>query len=239
MLAVPGCFTPAGVSCGKLVHAALAMTRDELTPRVLNALPVFPLPDCVLLPGGLLPLHVFEPRYRDLTRDCLAGARVMAIARLQSGYEADHYGRPAVYRHIGIGRILRSEEQTDGRIMLLLGGIARADIVEELAPQRSYREVRARLLLDTAVDPEEMLAEHSQLVALCQHLATLVEGGNALRDLLRAGQPSDCADAIAAAIARDPDERQRLLECQCPLTRLQRTVELAGALLSELAPGRN
>jgi hypothetical protein len=215
------------------------MTRDELHPRVLAALPVFPLPDCVLLPRGLLPIHVFEPRYRELARDCLAGDRVMAIARLRAGYEADYHGRPPVYPHIGIGRVIESEEQSDGRFLLVLGGIARADIVEELAPRRAYREVRARLLIDTVADPERLRAGRDQLVALCDHLAQLIEGGGALRDLVRAGQPGDCADAVAAAIARDPDERQHLLQCICPQTRLDRTIDLVGALLSKLAPARN
>lgn len=215
------------------------MPREELTPGVLAALPVFPLPDCVLLPGSLLPLHVFEPRYRELARDCLAAERVMAIARLRAGYEADYQGRPPVYSVIGIGRIIDSEEQSDGRFLLVLGGIARADIVEELAPRRAYREVRARVLVDIAADPVLLRAGHDQLVALCDHLAVLIEGGGALRDLIRAGQPGECADAVAAAIARDPDERQRLLECLCPQTRLDRTIDLVGALLSKLAPSNN
>jgi Lon protease-like protein len=215
------------------------MTSDELNPRVLSAMPIFPLPDCVLLPGGLLPLHVFEERYRDLARDCLAGPRLMAIARLRRGYEADYSGRPPVHSHIGIGRVIDSEEQDDGRFLLVLGGVARADIMQELPPRRSYREVRARLLLDTASDATNLQDCHDQLVAICDHIAHLVEGGEALRELVRSGEPGQCADAVAAAIVRDVDERQRLLECQCPQTRIDRTLELAGALLGRLSPYHN
>ncbi len=215
------------------------MNREELTPGVLSAMPIFPLPDCVLLPGGLLPLHVFEERYRELTRDCLAGPKLMAIARLRGGYETDYHGRPAVYQHIGIGRVLDSEEQDDGRYLLVLGGIARADIVQELPPRRSYREVEARLLLDMASDPDRLRASHEQLVAMCDHVAHLVEGGDALRELVRSGQPGQCADAVAAAIARDIDERQELLECRDPQTRLDRALELLGALLVKLSPYHN
>jgi len=57
-----------------------------LDPGALMSVPIFPLPNCVLLPGGLLPLHVFEPRYRELTRDCLAGPQLVAVARLRPGY---------------------------------------------------------------------------------------------------------------------------------------------------------
>jgi hypothetical protein len=59
----------------------------------------------VLLPGGLLPLHVFEPRYRELTRDCLAGHHLMGVARLRPGYEAEYHARPPVYEKCGVGRI--------------------------------------------------------------------------------------------------------------------------------------
>ena len=79
-------------------------------PTRSSSLPIFPLPNCVLLPGGLLPLHVFEPRYRELTRDCLAGHQLMAVARLRPGYETTYYGRPPVYERCGVGRIICSEE---------------------------------------------------------------------------------------------------------------------------------
>lgn len=215
------------------------MNREELTPGVLSAMPIFPLPDCVLLPGGLLPLHVFEERYREMTRDCLAGTKLMAIARLRSGYETDYHGRPAIYPSIGIGRVLDSEEQPDGRFLLVLGGIARAGVVHELPPRRAYREVQARLLHDTASDPDRLRESHEQLVAMCDHVAQLVDGGNALRELVRSGQPGQCADAVAAAISRDVDERQELLECRNPQTRLDRALELLGALLIKLSPYHN
>src|SRR5215212_2636980 len=117
---------------------------DTLAPpdsQALSALPIFPLPNCVLLPGGLLPLHVFEPRYRELTRDCLAGSQLMAVARLRPGYESTYYGRPPVYERCGVGRIICSEELPDGRFALLLRGVARVEI--ERAPVPRGRSARA------------------------------------------------------------------------------------------------
>src|SRR5262245_2358078 len=102
--------------------------RDDLAPDVLEQLPIFPLPHCVLLPGGLLPLHVFEARYRELTRDCLDGHRMMAIARLKPGYETEYDGRPPVHPSCGLGRIIASEELSDGRYHILLRGVARVRI---------------------------------------------------------------------------------------------------------------
>src|SRR6185295_13942516 len=78
-----------------------SMRAESVDVDALAALPIFPLPNCVLLPGGLLPLHVFEPRYRELTRDCLAGHQLMGIARLRPGFETAYYGRPPVYEKCG------------------------------------------------------------------------------------------------------------------------------------------
>src|SRR5438105_2350702 len=160
--------------------------HDPIRNGALAALPIFPLPNCVLLPGGLLPLHVFEPRYRELTRDCLAGHHFMGIARLRPGYETSYYGRPPVYERIGVGRIICSEELPDGRFALLLRGVARVEIARELPLQRSYRQVEARVLEDERTDPRETIDHHRRLVQLCDRLAEVIDqGGPQLRDLAR------------------------------------------------------
>src|SRR5215470_15430390 len=171
-------------------------------PAALSSLPIFPLPNCVLLPGGLLPLHVFEPRYRELTRDCIAGAQLMAVARLRPGYESTYYGRPPVYDRCGVGRIICSEELPDGRFALLLRGVARVEIARELTTERSYRQVEARLLDDASCDPADARDHHHRLIMLCDRLAEVIDqGGPQLRDLVRAHEsPGACADAIAAVL---------------------------------------
>lgn len=214
------------------------MRETAFDPSALSSLPIFPLPNCVLLPGGLLPLHVFEPRYRELTRDCLAGHQLMGVARLRPGYEPAYYGRPPVYERCGIGRIICSEELPDGRFALLLRGIARAEIARELPPERTYRQVEARVLADAPCDPTHARDQHRKLITLCDRLAEVIDqGGAQLRDLARAFEsPGACADAIAAALIMDADARQLLLEACDPLVRLQRTLGHISHLLCELAP---
>lgn len=207
-------------------------------PTALSSLPIFPLPNCVLLPGGLLPLHVFEPRYRELTRDCLAGHHLMAIARLRPGFESSYYGRPPVYERCGVGRIICSEELPDGRFALLLRGVARVQIARELSTDLSYRMVEALELRDEAVDPGDARDHHHKLVTLCDRLAEVIdEGGSQLRELARTFEsPGACADAVAAALIMDADVRQELLEACDPMVRLQRTLGHVSHLLCELAP---
>lgn len=216
------------------------LMRDTagLDPGALTSLPIFPLPNCVLLPGGLMPLHVFEPRYRDLTRDCLAGTQLMAVARLRPGYETSYYGRPPVYERCGVGRIICSEELPDGRYALLLRGLARVEIARELPADRSYRIVEARVLPDTSCDLTDARDHHRRLIKLCDRLAEVIDqGGSQLRDLVRSCEsPGACADAVAAALIMDADERQEILESCDPMVRLQRTLGHVSHLLCELAP---
>ena len=215
--------------------------REPLSPpepAALAALPIFPLPTCVLLPGGLLPLHVFEPRYRELTRDCLAGHQMMAIARLRPGYESTYYGRPPVDERCGVGKLICSEELADGRFALLLRGIARVEIRRELPPERAYRQVEAQVLADACRDRAEASDYQQRLIALCDRLAEVIDqGGPQLRELVRSfDEPGQCADAIAAALVMDSDARQELLESIDPMVRLQRTLGHVSHLLCELAP---
>src|SRR3954471_13898310 len=140
-------------------------------PAALASLPIFPLANCVLLPGGLFPRHVFEPRYRELTRDCLAGHHLMGVARLRPGYETSYYGRPPVFEKCGVGRIICSEELPDGRYALLLRGAARAEIARELASERGYRLVEARAIDDASCDPMDAHDHYRRLITLCDRLA--------------------------------------------------------------------
>jgi Lon protease-like protein len=195
--------------------------RETFDPAALSSLPIFPLPNAVLLPGGLLPLHVFEPRYREMTRDCLAGHHLMGIARLRPGFESSYYGKPPVFERCGVGRIICSEELPDGRFALLLRGVARVEIARELAADRAYRLVEALPLIDTDCDDADARDHHHRLVELCDRLAEVIEqGGSQLRELVRgAGSPAACADAVAAALVMDVDARQELLEAVDPMVR--------------------
>ncbi|HEY4056732.1 MAG TPA: LON peptidase substrate-binding domain-containing protein [Kofleriaceae bacterium] len=205
---------------------------------MLSSLPIFPLPNCVLLPGGLLPLHVFEPRYRELTRDCLAGNHLMGIARLRPGFESAYYGRPPVYERFGVGKIICSEELPDGRFALLLRGVARVELTREITGDRSYRMVEAMPLIDDDCDDADARDHHHRLITLCDRLAEVIDqGGAQLRELVRDGKsPAACADAVAAALVMDVDARQELLEAIDPMVRLQRTLGHVSHLLCELAP---
>src|SRR2546430_10534876 len=99
------------------------MTDDaQRVERQLHRLPIFPLPGAVLLPRGLIPLHVFEPRYRKMVRDCQRGAGVLALANVPA--EALRRGEetPRVLPIVGAGLLARVEPLPDGRSNIVLRG---------------------------------------------------------------------------------------------------------------------
>lgn len=110
--------------------------------------PIFPLPNLVLFPNTSIPLHMFEDRYRRMTRDALAGEQLLAMALLQPGWEADYEGRPAVHEMMCLGRIVSHEKLPSGRYNLVLRGIQRAVLVEEVESDTPYRVGKLELYRD-------------------------------------------------------------------------------------------
>ena len=120
---------------------------------------LFPLPGVTLFPGIVLPLHVYEERYRALVDDALDGDGLVAMAVLKPGWGPDYSGRPPIDEAICLGRILTYNRLSDGRYNLLLAGMRRARILSELEPPQAFR--RAELQL-TAEDDREAADEHSR-----------------------------------------------------------------------------
>ncbi|MBX7075091.1 MAG: LON peptidase substrate-binding domain-containing protein [Pirellulales bacterium] len=109
---------------------------------------LFPLPNLVLFPHVLQPLHVFEPRYRELMTDALADDRLIALAVLAPGWQADYEGRPPVHPVGCLGRVMTSAKLDDGRFNLLLAGVRRFRLVQEQPSDKLYREARVELIED-------------------------------------------------------------------------------------------
>jgi Lon protease-like protein len=108
-------------------------------------IPIFPLPEVVFFPETVLPLHVFEPRYRQMIADCLAGDRWLGVVMLRAGWEKEYQGRPPVHGVAGAGEIIQAEMLADGRYNILLDGRARVRILVEEPPGAPYRRQAERL----------------------------------------------------------------------------------------------
>ncbi len=127
--------------------------------------PLFPLPNVVLFPGAVLPLHIFEERYKAMTRDALAGDRRIAMALLCPGWEKTYHGRPEIEPVVCVGTILSSERLPDGNYNFLLQGTCRASISKEIvgAP---YRIAKLEPLRERPSVPEFLDAQRERMVGL-------------------------------------------------------------------------
>jgi len=110
--------------------------------NIPDQIPVFPLPRVVLLPGEVLPLHIFEPRYRAMVRDALGGHRVIGMIEYAAEHESSTDG-PQPVRDIGcVGLIAEHKELSDGRSLIWLLGLERFTIDKEVLVDSLYRQFR-------------------------------------------------------------------------------------------------
>ncbi len=202
-------------------------------------LPIFPLPGLSFFPHTLLPLHIFEARYRAMVTDCLARDRRLAVVGLKPGYEGEYEGKPAVYAVAGAGEIVRWERLATGRFNILVRGDCRVRIETELPTDTLYRVVRARVLEDAVsqADGGRLASQTDRVKAACLRL--LKAQGQSSREVERALRaatvPGMVADRIASAVIPDPLVRQELLETLDVGRRLDRLVAALDDLLRQAA----
>src|SRR2546423_6966864 len=139
-----------------------------------DLLPLLPLPNVVLFPNVFLPLHIFEPRYREMIADALETDRMIGMTLLAPGWERDYEGRPAVYPVGCSGVITHAEHLADGRYNIVLRGLERFRIVEE-DHGRSYRRAIVEPVRDRAMSHEERAAVRSPRAKLETLLAPIAE----------------------------------------------------------------
>jgi Lon protease-like protein len=173
-----------------------------------DALPVFPLPRTVLMPGAVLPLHVFEERYRALVEHVLESGGLMGIATLRPGYEDDYDGAPALYPEVGIGQIVGHQRLPDGRSNIVLQYVGRATLTEELPSGQPYRVVRAQ------VQPEAdggVGGPLQRLKVLVLQLGAVSPDAAEEAGRLVGLDGMEMVDGLARKLFADPDEQRRYL----------------------------
>ncbi len=123
--------------------------QDECPPTFLQV-PLFPLNEAVLFPNQLMPLHIFEPRYRRMTEDALSGERLLVIAHILPGSDIPSSGNPPIAGVATVGRIVYDQRLDDGRYVIVLKGQARIRI-DELPFVAPYRRGNLHTLLSADV----------------------------------------------------------------------------------------
>lgn len=208
------------------------MSAPSLPPPEVFEVPVFPLPDTVLFPGTLLPLHVFEPRYRKLLASCLDSDRRMGVALLQPGWESDYYGAPAIHPLFGVGEIIDHVPFSDGTSDIVLRGTSRARLVG-YKQERPYRVA----VVQPASESHDTLGFEDPVSFMKAAFASGLPRGLAhvVANLLGlAAQPfGRVVDVVCSTLVSEPSLRQALLETLDAEQRLWRL----GSVLEERGGG--
>jgi len=193
-----------------------------------NVTPLFPLPDVVFFPKTLLPLHVYEPRYRALASEALEQDRIICTALLKPGWESDYYGSPEVYPVGCVGKIVQHQKLPDGRYNITLDGIAKVRI-ESSVQLTPYRLVRVSPVEDdsTWARGENAAEEAAELVRLFRQ----VHEGQAPPVLLAEmfGQnmtPESILNTVALHLNAEPELKEQLLEMDSLDLRYQTLVQI-------------
>jgi uncharacterized protein len=197
-----------------------------------EVIPLFPLPNVVFFPRMLLPLHVFEPRYRAMVRDAACGARLVGMVLLRGDWEGDYLGKPEIFGTGAVGEMVRVEELPDGRFNIVLRGLREFTVVREL-DRAAYREAA----VSWWPRPEEPLG-----TGMRDAITTLVR-----RYLARSGKDAGADDFFRGSVDDEtfvnffaqhidvaPLEKQALLEARTLTERARRLIDVLEFRLEEL-----
>lgn len=202
--------------------------------KALSALPIFPLPGALLLPRGELPLNVFEPRYLNMVDDALKAARLIGMVQPVRP-ERDPVSDDAELYHVGCaGRITAFSETADGRYLITLTGLARFRIDAELAANRGYRRVSARLA-EFADDLMEGAGHMTDRERLLRNVREYFKVKSFDVDWSSVDEIDDEAliTAISMVCPFEPGEKQALLESPSLETRAELLATLVEMALSD------
>ncbi len=173
-------------------------------------LPLFPLPNIVFFPRTRLPLHVFEPRYRQMVSDALESDRRFGIVLLRSGWEADYFGTPAVHPFGTLGTIEQAEPLEDGRYNIVVRGDVRFRIVEEVA-QVPYRTARVVAEPEAERNAEQAYAQREWLADLSRQYLHYLPDQTAVPEIETVNLDA-LTNALIMSLNLDVEEKQKLLE---------------------------
>ncbi len=218
----------------------MPMNRTYSGPSDLpTTLPIFPLAGALLLPGGQLPLNIFEPRYMEMFDDAMRGERIIGMIQPAEGADAPA-GERQPLRAIGAaGRITQLSETGDGRYFVILSGVARFRILSEVDSQKPYREA----WVDFSPFPEDFVPsaavptkQRTELNNVAFFLAQALRLEIARNDV-EAMPDADMISVFAMIGPFDPAEKQAILEAPGLLARADLLLALGEVALSRALKG--
>jgi Lon protease-like protein len=173
-------------------------------------LPIFPLPNLVFFPNTRLPLHVFEPRYRQMITDAMETDKRFGIVLLRPGWEIDYFGAPAVHGCGTLGTIEQAVPLDDGRFNILVRGDVRFRILGEVA-RMPYRTARVVAQPEVNRRADEAYAQREWLADLAHQYLKYLPGQMAVPEIETVGLDA-LTNALIMSLNLEVEEKQKLLE---------------------------
>jgi len=173
-------------------------------------LPLFPLPDVVFFPNTRLPLHVFEPRYRQMITDALESDNRFGIVLLRPGWQSDYYGAPPVHRLGTLGTIEQAVPLEDGKFNILVRGDARFRILDEVS-RVPYRTARVVVRPETQREMQEAYAQREWLADLAHQYLRYLPNQMPVPEIETVSL-EPLTNALIMSLNLESEEKQKLLE---------------------------
>ena len=201
--------------------------HDDLDLRDFRGVTrLFPLPGVVLFPHVVLPLHVFEPRYRQMTRDALADDSLITVVQVRPDADWNGPDEPALESVGCLGRILRHDALPDGRFNFLLLGRTRVRLLGEAQVSTLYRQAHVEVLEDREPAEPDLLRD-----ALIARFLEVSQPHNELSELIDQNLPPGVlCDLLTHGLGLPPAFKQQMLA----EIDVRRRVESLDALLQQL-----
>jgi uncharacterized protein len=182
-------------------------------------LPLFPLPNMVFFPNTRVPLHVFEPRYRQMITDALESDQRVGIVLLRPGWEADYFGAPAIHICGTVGTIEQAVPLDDGRFNILLRGDVRFRVVGEVSTQ-PYRMARVIAQPEAQRTVDESYAQREWLADLSRQYLRYLPEQSSVPEIEVVGLDA-LTNALIMSLNVEVEEKQRLLEIDDMIVRAE------------------
>ncbi|MCA9463582.1 MAG: LON peptidase substrate-binding domain-containing protein [Nitrospira sp.] len=198
-----------------------------------DIVPIFPLPSIVFFPETYLPLHIFEPRYREMVQDASYQGHCIGMALLQEGWEEQYYEHPPIHTMGCVGRIISLHKLSDGCFNIVLQGLQRCTYVEQ-ATSTLYR--KAKVVLPAQSHPAGLPVEvRIRLETIAQEYLQYRKATE-LSQVITTSQLTDpiLVNNLSAGLDFSPLEKQFLLESEHLTQQARRLIDLLRFKLADL-----
>lgn len=207
--------------------------KTTIYPRII---PLFPLPNLVFFPKTYLPLHIFEPRYREMVQDAEQQSRMIGMVLLKDGWEKNYHGSPEICSEGCAGELIAVQRLEEGRFNIILKGLFRFSVKDQFF-DKSYREAQVEPFAQDKTVGGLPVKLKEDLNGLLKTQVKLVKGDRSLVSFLNPEIDDETLiHGLSYRLPFSPLEKQFLLESENLARQAKRLIDLIQFRASEIKP---